>query len=112
MLGVSESHLPPLVITSIGHMKNVSVVEAKTSAGKTVILVRIVFEQSSHIERPLGAGPDQGARDVLLELVQPRLVPVVLVRFVLNTKLDNAAGSLQNLSQKHCHEIVGMSQHF
>ena len=94
------THLPPLVITSISNMKNVSVVEPKTSAGKTIILVRIIFKQSSHIQRPLGAGPDQGARDVLLELVQPRLVPVVLVRFVLDTQLDHAASSLQNLRMK------------
>ena len=57
-------------------MKNISVVEAQSSAGQSVILVRIVLEQSPDIQGSLGAGPDQGPRDVLLQLVEPRLVPV------------------------------------
>ena len=107
-------------------MKDVPVVEAQTRARQAVILVRVVLEQGPDIQRPLGAGTHQGAGDVLLQLVQPRLVPddddnddddiddineddideddhlvpVVLVRFVLDTQLHRASGALQNLQQK------------
>ena len=102
-------------------MKDVPVVEAQTPTRQAVILVRVVLEQGPDIQRPLGAGTHQGAGDVLLQLVQPRLVPdddddddddnddhdeddhlvpVVLVRFVLDTQLHGASGALQNLQQK------------
>ena len=105
-------------------MKDVPVVEAQTPTRQAVILVRVVLEQGPDIQRPLGAGAHQGARDVLLQLVKSRLVPdddnnddddddndndddhddhlvpVVLVRFVLDTQLHRASGALQNLQQK------------
>ena len=68
-------HLPPLVVTGICHVQDVPIVEAQAPAGEAVILVRVIFKQRPHVKCPLGAGPDQRPRDVLLQLVQPRLVP-------------------------------------
>ena len=68
-------HLPPLVVTGICHVKDVPVVEAQAPAGQPIVLVRVILEQRPDVERPLGAGPHQGARDVLLQLVQSGLVP-------------------------------------
>ena len=99
-------------------MQDVPVVEAQAPARKPIVLVRIILEQRPDIERPLGAGPHQGARDVLLQLVQPGLVPaetrnvkrnaekninvpIVLVWLVLNTQLYRTPGALQNLEQKN-----------
>ena len=56
-------------------MQDVPVVEAQAPARQPIVLVRVILEQRPDIERPLGAGPHQGARDVLLQLVQPGLVP-------------------------------------
>ena len=56
-------------------MQDVPVVEAQAPARQPVVLVRVILKQRPHVERPLGAGPDQRPRDVLLQLVQPRLVP-------------------------------------
>ena len=68
-------HLPPLVVTGICHVQDVPVVEAQASARQSIVLVRVVLEQRPDIERPLGAGPHQRPCDVLLQLMQPGLVP-------------------------------------
>ena len=94
-------HLPPLVVTGVGHVENVPVVEAEAAARQPVVPVRVVLEQRAHVERPLGAGAHERARDVLLQLVQARLVPVVLVRLVLHTQLHHAARALQHLDHTH-----------
>ena len=94
-------HLPPLVVTGVGHVENVPVVEAEAAARQPVVPVRVVLEQRAHVERPLGAGAHERARDVLLQLVQARLVSVVLVRLVLNTQLHHAARALQHLDHTH-----------
>ena len=91
------SHLPPLVIAGVGDVQNVAVVEAKPSAGQSIVLVRVVLEQRSHVESPLGAGPHQGPRDVLLQLVELRLVPVVLLRLVLDAQHHHAPRTFQGL---------------
>ena len=99
-------HLPPLVVTGVGHVENVPVVEAEAAARQPVVSVRVVLEQRAHVERPLGAGAHERARDVLLQLVQARLVPVVLVRLVLHTQLHHAARTLQHLDHTHWVETI------
>ena len=43
---IQPSGLPPLVITSIGHMKNVAVLEAQALTGETTVLCFVVVKQS------------------------------------------------------------------
>ena len=57
--------------------------------------MRIILEQRPDVERPLGAGPHQGARDVLLQLVQSGLVPAEtrnVKRNASKTKINIAFG--------------------
>ena len=91
--------LPPLVVTGVGHMQDVAVVEAEPSAGQPVVLVRVVLEQRPHVESSLGAGPHQRPRHVLLQLVELGLVSVVLLRLVLDTEHHHTPRSFQGLAE-------------
>ena len=43
---IQSSRLPPLVITGIGHVKNITIFETKTLAGETAVLRFVVVKQS------------------------------------------------------------------
>ena len=43
---IQSSSLPPLVVTGIGHVKNIAIFETKTLAGETAVLRFVVFKQS------------------------------------------------------------------
>ena len=43
---IQSSSLPPLVITGIGHVKNIAIFETKTLAGEAAVLGFVVLKQS------------------------------------------------------------------